>query len=72
MENQRGVVVPLWAVALSALALPVVRLAFGLRRRRVRRRVARNQCPRCGYDLRATLGRCPECGMVHSETASAR
>ena len=32
------------------------------RERRIRRRIAKNQCPRCGYDVRASSLTCPECG----------
>jgi hypothetical protein len=47
---------PHWLLAALALALPVVRLL-----RRQRRHPIGN-CPACGYDLRATPHRCPECG----------
>jgi hypothetical protein len=55
----------LWVVALATAVLPARRLAGWLigHRRRRRRRAAK-RCPLCGYDLRATPDRCPECGAV--------
>ena len=51
-------VMPLWPwVALAAL-LP----AAWIRRKAKARRP--HTCPNCGYDLRATPGRCPECGAI--------
>ena len=54
---------PAWVVVLSA-AVPAV-VAWRTRRRR-RRHERRNLCRRCGYDLRATPDRCPECGTAAS------
>jgi hypothetical protein len=57
----RALVVPWWSVAAVFAMLPLARIAAWLRRRR---HAARGLCPRCGYDLRATPERCPECGMA--------
>jgi hypothetical protein len=56
------------ALLIPPLLLPAARLlAFLNRRLRARRRRARNLCPACAYDLRASPDRCPECG--HRPTA---
>ena len=61
--NERGsnVVAPHWAVVVLMLVLSV---AWAHRYRRSMGSKAEQRCARCGYDLRATPDRCPECGAV--------
>jgi len=56
----RAVTGPYWFVAVCFAALPALR---GWRRFRPVPRPA-GLCPACGYDLRATPDKCPECGHV--------
>ena len=58
-NESRMVLLPLWFVVLGMMVLPALWY--------VRRRGAASGtpiCQRCGYDLRATPDRCPECGAV--------
>src|SRR5688500_10583425 len=56
---------PFWLVMSlcpTPLAIGAARLALSARRRR--RRQMRGCCTHCGYDLRASTTRCPECGTM--------
>jgi hypothetical protein len=59
--SERGLAIPMWSLVLL-FAIPP---AFALRRIvRGRRRARAGRCVGCGYDLRATPDRCPECGAA--------
>jgi hypothetical protein len=55
-----SVIVSDWLAALVTGTLPAT---WVWRYLVVRRRNRKGLCPRCGYDLRASRERCPECGM---------
>jgi hypothetical protein len=57
---------PHWSLCLLFAILPATRI-MAIRRRSQR---SRGHCGVCGYDLRATPDRCPECGTIPS-TATA-
>jgi hypothetical protein len=59
-QNVHAVRLPLWFATLLTAALPTLALRRHLRRRRH----GPGYCRRCGYDLRATPDRCPECGDI--------
>jgi hypothetical protein len=56
--------VPFWFAVMATMALPVI---WGGKRLRAKAKMPAGHCSKCGYDLRATPERCPECGMVPSK-----
>jgi hypothetical protein len=60
IELRYDAATPHWSLVASAMILPFVWII----RRRRGQRYAPGQCHSCGYDLRATPDRCPECGTV--------
>jgi len=53
--------VPMWMIEAPACVLPLIRLSLAWKARRWR---VEGRCRNCGYDLRATPERCPECGTA--------
>ena len=60
-SRHRLIVIPWWAPTLLFAIAPAFWLAHY---RRHRRRTRAGLCPKCGYDLRASSERCPECGTA--------
>jgi hypothetical protein len=54
--------IPLWFLAALFALAPTYSLLGPRRRQQQRRKLG--LCERCGYDLRATPERCPECGTA--------
>jgi len=71
MEKRRyqvgGIIIPHYDVAMVVATVPLWRARAWWRRRRASRV---GMCPTCGYDLRATPDRCPECGTVVGKLAT--
>jgi hypothetical protein len=56
--------IPLWMMAAIVGLVTGYRFYLALGRRRRRRWIEQGCCAACGYDLRATPDRCPECGTI--------
>jgi hypothetical protein len=63
-EIREGVVVPHYALCALSAILPASCALKHQRERRKRQAHIKMLCTSCGYDLRATPDRCPECGSV--------
>jgi len=60
-EGRINVLIPYRVPVGLAAILPIL---WTMTKLRPRKRFGRNLCQNCGYDLRATPERCPECGTV--------
>ena len=66
-----GFMVPHGLLAAALGAAPAVAARHLWLARRRRRRIAGRLCAACGYDVRASAARCPECGTMSPTAAAA-
>jgi hypothetical protein len=59
--GQWHLTIPWWFITLLNTTVSILALTYGVRRKKQR---GPGACPACGYDLRATPDRCPECGTA--------
>jgi hypothetical protein len=55
---------PFWIPFALTSILPAIYVWKRWKRRRVRSKIRAGFCGKCGYDLRASTDRCPECGAL--------
>lgn len=66
--TQSAVFVPHWFLAIGFALLPAMHIRRVILLQRLRRRLDRGLCGACGYDLRSTPERCPECGALSASS----
>ena len=57
-----SLIAPLWGLIALSACLPLAWVGLWFRKRYRGKASLQNICAVCGYDLRASEGRCPECG----------
>jgi hypothetical protein len=60
-SSKSAILLPFWLLVASTIPLPASWIVV---RRRARNHSKTGLCQSCGYDLRASAGRCPECGTA--------
>src|SRR5439155_1517928 len=70
-ESRHFLRIPYWFLMTVAGSIPLLHGIASLTRHWNRRRERfAGHCPTCGYDLRATSERCPECGTAAATPAA--
>lgn len=62
LYHGRAIILKLWFLAVMTSALPACWTIRVVPKVRARLRIRSIRCASCGYDLRASQARCPECG----------